>query len=156
MWIPYKYSHFHSNIEGSVAECHFFLHMSIQYIHSFIESPSYNTLIHHHCLRSLSRSSSPWVLRRKNLPGVTSREFNSFLPYSKLTRYQLSYAASLLSYAAPYSATPHPSQPHCTRPIYAALFWATPHPHNNISREDNENIKNVFLNFRSVVLAWWG
>jgi hypothetical protein len=41
-------------------------------------------------------------LSGKNLPGVPSRESNSGLPYSKLAHYQLSYAAPLLSYAAPF------------------------------------------------------
>jgi hypothetical protein len=66
----------------------------ITYIHSFIQSHSYNTFIHRHSLRPLSISSSLVCSVGKNLPVVPSRELNSDLPYSKPTRYQLSHAAT--------------------------------------------------------------
>ncbi len=62
-----------------------------------------------------SISSSPVSLVGKNHPGVPSRQSNSDLPYNKPTLYQLSYAA-------PYWATPHPSE------LSRSLNCATPHP----------------------------
>jgi hypothetical protein len=63
--------------------------------HSFIQSHSYNTFIHRHSLRPLSISSSLICSVGKHL--VASRESNSGLPYSKLTRYQLSHAAPIFT-----------------------------------------------------------
>ncbi len=86
----------------------FFLHIFITYIHSFIQSHSYNTFIHSHSLRPLSISSSLLCSVGKHLPVVPSRESNSGLPYSKLTRYQLSHAT-------PYEETWSRSFPSWTR-----------------------------------------
>jgi hypothetical protein len=67
----------------------------ITYIHSFIQSHSYNKFIHRHSLRPLSISSSLVCSVGKHLPVVPGRESNSGLPYSKSTRYQLSHIAPL-------------------------------------------------------------
>jgi hypothetical protein len=82
--------------KGLVAGCHsflFYFSYFITYIHSFIQSRSYNTFNHRHLLRPLSISSSLVCSVGKHLPVVPSRESNSGLPYSKPTGYQLSHAA---------------------------------------------------------------
>ncbi len=78
-------------------QLHTFIITFIQYIYDLsIGYPSIHQF--HHCL----------FAQRENLPGVPSRDSNSGMPYSRPAHYQLSYAAPLLSYAAPYWATLHP------------------------------------------------
>ncbi len=73
----------------------------------------------------------------QNLPWVPSRESMSGLPYSKPTYYQLSFAA-------PYLATPHPTELHRTLLSYAALYWVTPHP---LSYAANSELRRTLMSY---------
>ncbi len=93
----------------------------IAYIHSF---DHIHTI---HLSVTICRGLSPFPHRfvsSVGRPSLWCREWNSGLPYSKPTRYQLSHAA-------PSNwATPHHTEPRRTILSHAAPFWATPH-HNN-------------------------
>jgi hypothetical protein len=91
--------------------CHSFYLFCLIQSHTFITT----FVLHSHYIR---RDLSPFIalsLSGKNLPGVPSREFNSGLPYSRPSRYQLSYAA-------PYRVTLRPTELHCALLSYAAPF----------------------------------
>ncbi len=97
-------------LKGLVAWCHSFVYLwnvTVHTVHSFYNIYAVNSSV------AICWGSSPfrhrWPAHR-----VSSRESNSGLPYIKPTHYQLSYAA-------PYWATPHPTELH--RPC-----GPTPHP----------------------------
>ncbi len=92
-----------------VAGCHSFCLFFIFYnTHTYIHSI---TFIQHIYPSSFAGASLHFIIACKlsetNLPVVPSRESNSGLPYSKLTRYQLSHDA-------PCWATPHHQNDSCT------------------------------------------
>jgi hypothetical protein len=85
-----------ADIKCLVAVCHSFcLFFIFLYIHTIIQSHSYNTFaeVSLHLLIACKLSGT-------DLPVVPSRESNSGLPSSKPTRYQLSHAAPLADMAA--------------------------------------------------------
>jgi hypothetical protein len=82
-----------------------FLTFLIFNIHSYITIVL--SFILHHALRPVSLYPHSFLAQHEEPPGVPSRDSNSYLPFSKLTHYQLSYTApyelsrSLVSYASP-------------------------------------------------------